>query len=154
MKIIKIIIAILLFSQYSVTLINAEEAEEKERQIKKDEIRKKGITKDYSGLNILKKDINENQIDEDSLYLLLLEYGIGKKEKDTIKAELNKRLERAVEFNKNNKIYYYIKAEKVDEIKVSCIRIWEKYCKLFNEGLEQKKAMHIAVNWFSTKYKD
>lgn len=154
MKIYRILIAILLFNQYSITLINAEEAEEIERQIKKDEIRRKGITKDYNGLNILKIDINENQIDEDFIYLILLEYGIGKKEKDIIKAELNKGLERAVEFNKDNKIYYYIKPEKVEEIKVSCIKTWEKYCKLFNEGLEQKKAINIAVNWFNTKYKE
>ena len=73
MKIYRILIAILLFNQYSITLINAEEAEEIERQIKKDEIRRKGITKDYNGLNILKIDINENQIDEDFIYLILLE---------------------------------------------------------------------------------
>ena len=36
MKIYRILIAILLFNQYSVTLINAEEAEEIERQIKKE----------------------------------------------------------------------------------------------------------------------
>ena len=128
-------------------------AEEVERQIKKDEISRKGITKDYNGLDLLKTDANENQFDEDSLYLILLEYGIGKKEKYAVGAELNRGLERAIEFNKDNKIYYYVRSEKVKEIKLSYIKIWEKYCSLFNEDLEPNKAASIAVNWFNEKYK-
>ena len=153
MKTIKILIAVLLLNQYVINPINAKNPEEIERQIKKDEVRIKGITRDYNGLETLKKDIKENQIEEDDMYLILLEYGIEKKGKNTVKQELNKGLEKAYEFSKNNKIYYYTDAKKVEEIKVSCVKIWGKYYKLVNEGLEQKEALYIALNWFNTKYK-
>ncbi len=153
MKIIKILIAVFLLNQYVVSTLNAKNPEEVERQIKKDEMKRKGITKDYNGLDILKKDIKKNQIEEDYVYLILLEYGIEKKGKNTVKQELNKGLEKATEFSKGNKIYHYTDTKKVEEIKASCVKIWEKYYKLVNEGLEQKEALHIALNWFNTKYK-